>query len=371
VRTTLIFASFWFALFSIGCGERRADADPAPSRATATASSTSDAAGASAKPRAVELEFVAFSLAREAYETRLLSEFALRCRKTMQTEVRFHPSYGGSGSQARAVADGLEADVVALSLDQDVDLLVHAGRVSADWRTLPHGAIVSRSIVVLAVRKGNPLAIRDWTDLARPGLHIVNADPRTSGAGRWNLSAVFGAALRGRAGVPGGDRAEAERLVERVLANVTVQGKDAESAFRAFAAGAGDVALASESQVNRGRMFGNDYEAVIPASTLRIDNPVAIVDSNAEKHGVRAVAEAFVEFLAAADAQRAFAFYGFRPVDPSVAASYAAQFPVPPDLFTIDDIGGWPRVSSDLFAPDGFVERASRANASHDASPNR
>lgn len=357
VRSNLTLAAILLCFSAGGCGD---DGEPRSSAAPGLGSkpATAQESAPSAPTREVGLDFAAFSLAREAYESRLVGEFQVRWRKSAAQEVRFRQSYGGSGSQARAVSEGLEADVVALSLEQDIDLLVRNGLVQSDWKSVPNGGVVSSSIVVIAVRKGNPLSIRDWSDLVRPNLRIVNPDPLTSGAGRWNLSAIYGAALRGRVGVRADDPHEAQRFLEQVLANVVGQERDAESSFKAFAAGEGDVALASESQVNRGRMFGNDYEAVIPTSTLRIDNPIAVVRANAEKHGVREVALAFVAFLMSPDAQRAFAFYGFRPVDPAVAKSYAHQFPSPPDLFTIEDLGGWGRVSEELYAPGGVVERA-------------
>ena len=303
-----------------------------------------------------------FSLAREAYASRIVGEFENRWRSSHPEPLRIDVTYGGSGSQAQAVVDGLEADVVALSVDEDIERLARAGLVRADWLTATTTTIVTRSIVVIAVRKGNPLGIHEWADLARPGVRVVTPDPRTSGAGRWNVCAMYGAALRGEAGVPIHDPPAAELFLARVLKNVIEKSEDAESSFRAFGNGRGDVAIASESQVNGGRMIGNDYEAVIPRSTLRIDNPVAVVDANADKHGVRAIAEAFRDSLASPEAQRAFAFYGFRPTDVAIANEYSGQFPAPRDLWTIYDMGGWSRVSSDVFGPGGTYERALQAS---------
>jgi sulfate transport system substrate-binding protein len=343
-----------------GCGEGRSSGTEtrpeSPPPASASSSATPQAA-------AVELSFASFGVAREVYESRLIPEFQSRWRKAAQQELHFGQSYSASGSQARAVANDLEADVVALSLDEEIDLLVRAGKVHEGWKSVHHGGVSAGSIVVFAVRKGNPLGIHDWPDLVRPGLRIVAPDPQTSGAGRWYVSAIYGAALRGQAGVRRGDPAQAQHFLSRVLANVSAEERDAESSFRSFADGRGDVALASESQVNRGRMFGNDYESVIPPSTLRIDNPIAIVDANVDEHGAREVAEAFLEFLMSPEAQRAFAFYGFRPVDPAIAESYAEQFPTPPDLWTIEELGGWGQVSHDLFAAGGVLEDAAHPTA--------
>jgi sulfate transport system substrate-binding protein len=341
------------ALLAGACGENSEVVPHVAPSATRVPSST----GTIAKERV--LTVAGFSLAREPYASRIVGDFESRWRAAHAEPLRVVASYGGSGSQAQAVLDGLEADVVAFSVDEDIERLARAGLVRSDWRTASATTIVARSIVVITVRKGNPLGIHEWVDLARPGLRIVTPDPRTSGAGRWNVCAIYGAALRGEAGVPPREPASAERFLASVLRNVVEQAADAESSFRSFGNGHGDVAIAAESQVQGGRMFGNDYEAVIPRSSLRIDNPVAVVDANVEKHGVRQIAEAFRDSLASPDAQRAFAFYGFRPVDAWIARECAGQFPTPPDLWTIDELGGWIRVTRELFDPGGAYERAS------------
>src|SRR5262249_6062704 len=156
----------------------------------------------------------------------------------------------------------------------------------------------------------------------------------------------YGAALRGHAGVPKGDPPSAEEFLKQVAGRVMRWDKDARESFLAFESGAGDVALTSESEVIRGRLFGHDYELVLPPSTLRIDNPAAVLDANAEKQGVAQVARGFLEYLTSREAQRAYAYYGFRPVDEEVAAESAGQYPPVEDLWTIEDLGGWANVSS-------------------------
>jgi sulfate transport system substrate-binding protein len=315
----------------------------------------------------ITLHLAGFTLAREPFENRIVPDFQALWRRTHGSSVRFVTSYEASGAQVRALQKGLPADIAALSLSEDVEALVHSGLVSADWKSAPYSGIVSRSIVVIAVRKGNPASIHDWSDLVRGGLRVVTPDPRSSGAGRWNVAALYGAGLRGT--VDGGrDDAAAEQFLEALLARVVDQNKDAYGSFKAFDAGMGDVAIASESQVIRSRMFGNECEAVIPRSSLRIDNPVAIVDAQADAHGVREAARAFRDFLWTREAQRAFAFYGARPVDPAVAKDNAEQFPMPEDLWTIDDLGGWAQVSRSVFGPGGLLERASSGACSESAT---
>jgi len=307
----------------------------------------------------VTLTFAAFATPREAY----IPKFTDWWRRSHGQELRFVATYLGSGSQVRAIQGGFEADVAALSLAEHVDQLAQSGFVRAGWRDAPHAGVVCQSIVVLAVRKGNPKRIEGWSDLARPNLAILTPDPATSGGGKWNVAAVLGSALRGDAGVEQGDQAGSERFLEQVFGNVIARDRDARESFKAFEEGAGDVAITTESEVIRGRMFGHDYEAVIPASTLQEDNPAAVLDANAEKHGVRAVAEAFLGYLWTPEAQQAFAFYGFRSIDAAVADDHKDQYPNVKDLWRIEDLGGWDRVSRDVFGPGGSLARALSAGA--------
>ena len=347
VRAGAFAVAFFFALVWLlsGCG------DPAPEEAPASVP-------ASEKNAAVTLVLGVFAGAREPYEKRILPLFKNHWQRVRGQEVTFVESYAGSGTQASAIARGFEADVAVLSLAEDIDLLVRSGLIRHDWRMAPHRGIVSRSLVVLAVPKGNPGTVQDWPDLLRPGLRIVTPDPRSSGGGRWNVSAIYGAALRGRAGVPAGDPGLAERFLAEVLGHVVSLEKDAAESFRKFEEGEGDVAITYESEVIQGRMFGHEYERVIPSSTLLVENPAAVVDRNAEKHGVREVAEAFVQYLWTKECQRKLGFCGMRPVDPAVAAEYVNRFPRPKDPWTIEALGGWERVSREIVGPGGVLERA-------------
>ncbi len=265
--------------------------------------------------------------------------------------VDFKESYQGSGAQARAVVDGFDADVVALSLDPDVAIIEKAGLITADWRSGPHGGMVSQSIVVIAVRPGNPLGIRDWGDLAKDGVKVLTPNVRTSGGAMWNVAAIYGAALRGHAGVAPNDPAAAEEVMAAILGNVEVMDKGARESMTTFENGVGDAALTYENEVLVARQAGKAMDYVVPRSTIVIENPAAVVDTYADKHGTMEVAQAFVQYLHTLDAQKAYAQYGLRPVD---AAAMPADLPAVSDAFTIRDIGGWDTVLADVFAKGGL-----------------
>jgi sulfate transport system substrate-binding protein len=222
--------------------------------------------------------------------------------------------------------------------------------------------MVSNSIAVIAVRSGNPKGIRDWEDLARPGLDVLTPDPKTSGGAQWNINALYGAALRGHvAGVPADDPAAAEEFLSRVFRNVRIMDKGARESITNFERGVGDAAITYENEVLVARLEGREYDYVIPSSTILIQNPVALIDKNVDAHGVRDVAEAFVAFLHGPEAQRAFAEYGLRSVDESVAAETASEYPPVQDLWTIDALGGWDRVATEIYGSDGRFTRAFEA----------
>lgn len=303
----------------------------------------------------------AYTTPREAYGKAIIPAFQRYWKQKTGQEVRFQESYLGSGAQARAIVGGFEADVAALSLEADVDALAKAGLIQRDWRVGPTRGMVSRSVVVIAVRRGNPKAIRDWDDLRREGLEILTPNVRTSGGAKWNVCALYGAALRGGTAAKRGDTGSAAALLAAVLRNVTVMDKGARESMINFEKGVGDVAITYENEVLVGRKSGETYEYVVPKATILIENPAAVVDKYADKHGNRDVAEAFVAFLATPEAQRAFTEYGLRAVDAGVARETARRFPAVGDLFGIRDLGGWSQVEKTLFAADGVYERAMAA----------
>lgn len=318
-----------------------------------------DGSGGQTSNQPVKLILGAYTTPREAYGE-LLPLFAAMWKEKTGQDVTFEESYLGSGAQSRAIVEGFEADIAALSLDADVQRIADAGLITHDWHTPPYGGMVSTSIVSFAVRKGNPKGIHDWADLAQPGMEILTPNPKTSGGAMWNILALYGAAMRGQVeGVPAGDQAAATEFMKSVLKNVTVFDKGARESMTNFETGIGDLAITYENEVLVGQQAGQDYELVIPKSTLLIENPVAVVDTYVDKHGTREVAEAFVQYLFTKDAQQVFAKHGLRSLDPDVAKATAAQYPPVTDLFNIrDQFGGWLKATPDYFGDTGIYTQA-------------
>ena len=278
----------------------------------------------------------AYTTPREAYG-KLIPIFKAQWKQQTGQDLTFQESYQGSGAQSRAIAEGFEADIAALSLEADITRIQKAGLITSDWKAGPSKGMISDSVVSFAVRKGNPKAIKDWADLAKPGLQVLTPNPKTSGGAQWNILALYGAAKRGFvAGVAKDDDVAATEFLKAVLKNVTVMDKGARESITNFEKGVGDVAITYENEVRVGQLGGQDYELVIPRSSILIENPVALVDKYVDKHGNRKAAEAFVAFLFTPDAQNVFAQYGLRSVDPEVAKATASQFPAVTDLFNID-----------------------------------
>jgi sulfate/thiosulfate transport system substrate-binding protein len=314
--------------------------------------------GASGSNGEATLTLGAYTTPREAYSKAIIPEFQKHWKAKTGQEVEFQESYQGSGAQSRAITSGFEADIAALSLESDVTRVAEAGLIRRDWQANQYLGIVSTSLVVIAVRSGNPLGIRDWADLTRPGLKVLTPDPKTSGGAQWNIAAIYGAALRGYAGVPKGDPRAARGFLERVLLNVSIMDKGARESITNFEKGVGDVAVTYENEVLVGRQAGQKYDYVIPRSTILIENPVALVDTYVDKHNVRRVAEGFIDFLWTRDAQRVFARYGLRPVESATAQEVAAQFQPAGDVWKIDFLGGWKKVSQDVFGPNGVYTKS-------------
>ena len=273
------------------------------------------------------LSLVAYSTPKEAYEA-LIPAF----QKTPEGKgVSFTQSYGSSGDQSRAVSSGLPADVVALSLAPDVDKLVEPGIVAQDWASDEHDGFVTNSVVVLAVRKGNPKGIKTWDDLLEPGVEVVTPNPFTSGAAKWNLLGAYAH----------GGLDYVERLITE---HVEVQPKSGREALQTFTGGEGDVLLSYEYEARTAqKKGGEDVELIIPADTLRVDITLA------KTAKAPAAAQAFVDHVLSAPGQQRFADWGYRPVNEGVLKANADRFPEPKDLFTIDDLGGWDKVNADYF----------------------
>jgi sulfate/thiosulfate-binding protein len=284
------------------------------------------------------LGLVAYSTPQEAYE-----EIIPAFKKTSDGKgVGFNQSYGASGDQARAVEAGLKADVVALSLAPDVDKLAEAGKVAKDWNKDEYKGFVTNSVVVFAVRKGNPKNIRTWDDLINDGVEVITPNPFTSGGARWNVMAAYGAQLE-----LGRSEQQAEEYLGRLFNNVPVQDKSAREALQTFAGGKGDVLIAYENEAITAQQKGEEVDYVVPDQTILIQNPIAVTVGASDK------AQAFVDFARSEEAQRIFAEKGYRSVIESVVDE--AKYPTPKNLFEITKFGDWPKVNDDFFDPDNGV----------------
>jgi len=272
--------------------------------------------------------------------------------------VTVNQSHGGSGKQARAVIDGLAADVVTLALAYDIDALSSQGKlIPADWQSrLPDNSTPYTSTIVFLVRKGNPKKIHDWGDLVRPGIGVITPSPKTSGGARWNYLAAWAWALK----QPGGSAASAEAFVKKLYMNVPILDAGARGATVTFVErGIGDVLLAWENEAFLAvKELGPDkFEIVAPSLSILAEPPVSIVDKVVDRRGTRKVAEEYLRHLYSTEGQEIVARHFYRPRDPAVAARYAGQFPAL-TLVTIDDtFGGWARAQAAHFADGGSFDR--------------
>jgi sulfate/thiosulfate transport system substrate-binding protein len=287
------------------------------------------------------LTLVAYSTPQEAYKEQLIPAF----QKTEQGRgAQFDQSYGASGEQQRAVESGLPTDVVALSLEPDMTKLVEAGLVAPTWNKDRSKGFVTKSVVVFAVRPGNPKKIRTWDDLTKPGVEVITPNPFTSGGARWNVMAAYGAQLE-----QGKSDREATDYLRRLFDNVPVQDKSARESLQTFASGKGDVLIAYENEAIAAQQKGEKLEYVIPDETIEIENPIAVVEDSQNKPK----AQAFVDWLRGEQGQKIFAESGYRPVLES--ADDPKRFPQPSGLFTIAAVGGWSKVNDRFFDPEKGV----------------
>jgi sulfate transport system substrate-binding protein len=287
-----------------------------------------------------EVAIVSYSTPQEAYEA-IIPEF----QKTPEgKDVEFSGSYGPSGDQSRAVEAGQEADIVAFSLEPDITRLVEAGIVADDWNANATKGMVTDSVVVFAVRKGNPENIQTWDDLAEPGVEVITPNPFTSGGARWNVMAGYGAQLE-----QGKSEEEGIQYLRDLFANVSVQDASARDSLQTFTGGKGDVLIAYENEAIAAQQAGEELDYVIPDQTILIENPIAVpTDSDNKKE-----AEAFVDFLLSDKGQKIYADHGYRPVNEKLVDR--KTFPTPKQLFTIEDLGGWESVTAEFFDPEAGV----------------
>lgn len=314
-------------------------------------------AGGNASPVAnqskdVELTLVGYAIPKAAHDA-IIPKFVEQWKKDKGQNVTFRQSYGGSGSQTRAVIDGLEADITHLALAADTDKLVKAGLVNADWQTkVPNDGTVAKTVAAIIVRPGNPKNIKTFQDLTRNDVKWVTPDPKTSGGARWNFIALWDDSLKRN----NNDEAKAKEFVTKAYKNVAVLAKDAREATDAFSKqGQGDALINYENEVILAQQKGEKLEYVVPDINISIDTPLAVVDKNVDKHGTREVAEAFAKYLFTPEAQAEFVKLGFRPSgDAAKTKENADKFPAVKTLATIKDFGGWSEVQSKFFE-DGAV----------------
>jgi sulfate/thiosulfate transport system substrate-binding protein len=324
-RPALAFAAVaTAAMVAVGCG--------------GASDSTDDSGASGASNAKTTLSLVAYSTPQVVYD-QMIPQFN---KTEAGSGVGFKSSYGPSGDQSRAVEGGQKADYVAFSLAPDMDRLVDAGLVDANWADTPTHGFVSTSVVSFVVRKGNPKNIHTWDDLLKPGVQVLTPNPFSSGAAKWNMLAAIGAE-----GDHGKDlNAGLSYLRELITKHVKVQDKSGRDALSNFTSGTGDVLISYENEAITAQKKGEDVDYVIPDDTIKIENPAAVTKK------APAAAKAFLDFALSKEGQQDFADWGYRPVDASVLAKNKAKFPDPKNLFTIEDFGGWDKVNDELFDVD-------------------
>jgi sulfate/thiosulfate transport system substrate-binding protein len=314
---------------------------------SSTASGGGDGSGGS-------LTLVAYSTPEEAFRE-LIPAF----NKTPEGEgVTFDQSYASSGEQSRAVEGGLPADVVDFSLEPDMTRLVDAGLVDEDWNQNEHKGMVTESVVVFMVRRGNPENIQTWDDLIKGDIEVIEPNPFTSGGAKWNIMAAYGAQLEA-----GKSPEEAQAYLSELFEQVPVLDKSARESLQTFSSGKGDVLLGYENEAILAQRSGEEIDYIVPDETLLIENPLAVVSESQNLE----TAAAFVDFLYTKEAQQIFADTGYRPVVEGVESPH--EFPTPPKLFEITKFGGWDKVNDEFFDPEaGIVAEIFKAQGKSTAS---
>jgi len=342
----LLFASISLCILSSACVKNIVSPTTTPAPQTQLTNQ---------KIKPIELSVVSFAVTRAAY-TEIIPLFKEKWQREHNQEVRFRYSFAGSSTQTRAVINGLPTDVVHLALVPDVSEIQKAGLIQSGWeKKVPNHGMVTRTVGGLVTRAGNPKRIRTWSDLAKPGVSVITADPKTSGIARWNFLAFWGSVTQ-----TGGSEAQALGFVTKVFQNVQVLAKDAREATDMFLRqNQGDVLINYETELILAEQEGlaKDAFVIIPEVNISIDNAIAVVDQYVDRRGTREVAEAFVQFLYTPEAQRAFAKVGFRPLDPAVAQEFSDKFPPVSKLFTVEAFGGWNAIHEKFFKNGGVFDQ--------------
>ncbi|WP_337270024.1 sulfate ABC transporter substrate-binding protein [Oryzifoliimicrobium ureilyticus] len=306
---------------------------------------------------AEQLLNVSYDPTRELYKD-FNAAFAAKWKQDTGEAITVKSSHGGSGAQARSVIDGLDADVVTLALEGDIDAIAKAtGKISADWKTkFPNNSTPYTSTIVFLVRKGNPKAIKDWSDLVRDDVQVITPNPKTSGGARWNFLAAWAWAKNAN----GGDDAKAQEYVTKLLQHVPVLDTGARGATTTFVQrGLGDVLLAweNEAYLSLEELGPDQFEIITPSLSIRADPPVAVVDGVVDKKGTRKVAEAYLNYLYSDEGQKIAAKHFYRPIKPEVADKADIERFKPLKLATIDDFGGWAAAQPKFFGDGGVFDQ--------------
>jgi sulfate/thiosulfate transport system substrate-binding protein len=287
-----------------------------------------------------KIALVAYSTPQEVYTDHLIPAFQ---KSTVGKGTEFTTSFAGSGDQRRAILAGLPFDYVHFNLEPDMKYLEDESLIPKDYRDDEFKGSPQQSVVVIATRKGNPLNIKTWDDILTKDIEIINANPFTSGGARWNVMAVYGQAIKA-----GGTEEDGLKAVQALLERVPTYPASARDALNEFLGGKGDVALQYENEAIQAQLAGEDIEYVVPDSTIKIDTLAAVASESENAEG----AKAFYDWLHTDEAQTIWAENGYRPVVESILAKFKDKFPVPPELFTIEDLGGWDKVMTEFFDPD-------------------
>ena len=312
--------------------------------------------GSAAQAASITLLNVSYDPTRELYQN-VNAAFAAQWKAKTGDDVTINQSHGGSGAQARAVIDGLDADVVTLALAYDIDAISQKAQLlPANWQArLPQNSTPYTSTIVFLVRKGNPWKIKDWPDLIKPGINVITPNPKTSGGARWSYLAAWAYAQK----APGGSFEKAKAFVAALYSHVPVLDSGARGATTTFAQrGIGDVLLSWENEAHLAlKEQPGKFDIVYPSNSILAEPPVALLDKNVDRHGTRKVAEAYLQFLYTKQGQEIEALNFYRPRDPAVLAAHAKDFPKIP-LYTIDDVfGGWTKAQETHFADGGVFDQ--------------
>jgi sulfate/thiosulfate transport system substrate-binding protein len=313
---------------------------------------STEAGSSSSAPQ--ELLLVSYAVTKSAYD-RILPKFIEDYKARTGTELKVDTSYAGSGTQTRAIIDGLEADVATLALTADHLKLEEAGKIKPGWQErLPNNSIITNSTVAFITRPGNPKGIKTWSDLANPGVTVITANPKTSGGARWNFLGLWGSVTE-----TGGTADQAESFVSSVYKNVENLPKDAREASDVFLKRAqGDVLLNYENEALLAIKQGELKDPyVVPEVNIRIEGPVSVVDAVVDKRGTREAATALAEYLFTEEAQQIFAEEGFRPTNATVWERVKSNFAPVKQLFSVKDFGGWSQVNKEFFGNGGIWDR--------------